>query len=279
VSDNPQLLLALRRLRPLLRRIQDEWDDRPHTRVRLRAGDSLPVRSSRVQIRCVAPDGAGAARFFADPDLGEAVRKRANELSAVLEVHFGSCRILLCADLPEHDHGAGDRTGWSKVLSDFPDLPGSLGLKVPHHGSDGAMHPGLLGPGVAPEGAVWAVTPFKGGDSPVPALRDGRGAAALLRCVPILYLTALPGGWGAPAHADGDAVAIEDLYELPVDAAPRADSVDRSLAFVPPTVIDGTGVALRVYARGTGQDARRCARAQGLSSKLDPSGLSSTTLA
>jgi hypothetical protein len=230
VSDNPLLELALRRVRPLLQRIQDEWDDRPDSKQCLRAGLSLPIKNPRVKVRCVSPDPAGTEAFFSGENIAERVRRNANELSAALEVTFEGIRIVLGADLPEHDNDVGPKTGWTKVLSEFPDLPGSQGLKVPHHGSDGAMHPAMVGPGCATAGSIWIVTPFQGGEHSVPALRDGRGIDALLKAIDFVYLTALPAGWRGPLPThDGD-VPIAEVTPIPPEVGIRSDATDVSLA-------------------------------------------------
>lgn len=204
LAAHPALELAMRRVKDLLGRIQHEWNSGRCARVVLRAGSTLPLDREDCTIEVVAPDADGARAFFAAPELPERIRTRANELSAVLHVRYGGTRLVLGADLPEHDHDVGPRTGWTKVLSSYPGLPGSMVLKVPHHGSDGAMHAGIVGPGIAPEGAVWALTPFRGGEKrdPLPKLRDGKGVPALLRGVPGVYLTSLPSGWATTAPLD-----------------------------------------------------------------------------
>jgi hypothetical protein len=204
LAEHPALELALRRVKDLLGRIQHEWNRGRCGRVVLRSGSRLPLERDDLTIDVVAPDPDGTRSFFQAPGLPERIRTRANELSAVLHVRYGSTRLVLGADLPEHDHGVGPRTGWTKVLEACPDLPGSLVLKVPHHGSDGAMHEEMVGPEIAPEGAIWVLTPFRGGDKldPLPKLRDGKGVVALLRGVPHVYLTALPSGWTSTAPQD-----------------------------------------------------------------------------
>jgi hypothetical protein len=220
LAAHPELELAMRRVKDLLSRIQHEWNLGHCGRVVLRAGRTLPLEREGLAIEVVAPDGDGASAFFRAPDLPERIRTRANELSAVLHVRYGNTRLVLGADLPEHDHGVGPRTGWTTVLASYADMPGSLVLKVPHHGSDGAMHDAMVGPDVAPEGAVWALTPFRGGDrrDPLPKLHDGKGVAALLRGVPHVYLTSLPSGWTSTAPLDGP-VPITTIQRAPAAAS------------------------------------------------------------
>jgi hypothetical protein len=220
LSAHPELELAMRRVKDLLSRIQHEWNLGNCARVVLRAGGTLPITHDRLTIHVVAPDEDGTRAFFRAPRLPERIRTSANELSAVLHVRYGNTRLVLGADLPEHDNGVGPRTGWTKVLASCADLPGSLVLKVPHHGSDGAMHDRMVGPGVAPEGAVWTLTPYKGGErmDPLPKLRDGKGVAALLCGVPNVYLTALPSGWTSTKPLDGP-VPITAIQRQPPAAS------------------------------------------------------------
>lgn len=231
--DGTPLDLAMRRVKSLLARIQNMWNWGHSIRVVLRSGGRLPLQRTDVEIDVLSPDAEGARAFFEADDLPERVRSRANELSAVLHIRHGLSRLLLGADLPEKDHGAGSRTGWSKVLGAYPHVPGSHLLKVSHHGSDGAQHPRVTGPGVAPAGAVWALTPFQGGPRrPVPKLRDNKGVAALLAGVPSTYLTSLPGGWESHQPMEG-VVPLDALRPIPPPSPGIAGAADRSLEMPP----------------------------------------------
>lgn len=220
VEDYPGLLVGP--VKDLLARIQHEWGWKGTGRVELRAGQQLPLGRKDVTIDVVAPDDAGARAFFRAPNLAERLRTRANELSAVLHVRYGSTRLVLGGDLPESDHGVGPRTGWTKVLATYSGLPASHVLKIPHHGSDGAMHAGMVGPHVAPPGARWTLTPFQGGPTrPLPRLRDGRGVEALLNGIEQVHLTSLPTGWTAKTPPSGRVPldALEEPAPIPVPGA------------------------------------------------------------
>lgn len=194
VEDYPGLLAGT--VKDVLSRIQRAWDWNLAERVELRAGKRLPIERTDLTIDVVAPDPAGTRQFFVPAGLSGRLRRRANELSAVLHVRYGTTRLVLGGDLPELDNGAGPRTGWTKVLESYPDVPGSHVLKVPHHASDGAMHSGMMGAGVASAGARWVVTPFQGGPSrPLPQLTTGRGIDVLLEGIDQVHLTSLPTGW------------------------------------------------------------------------------------
>ncbi|WP_437280328.1 hypothetical protein WME90_07140 [Sorangium sp. So ce375] len=198
VEDYPGLLAGP--VKDVLSRIQHEWDWNGTGRVELRAGERLPLARTDLTIDVVAPDRDGSRAFFRPAGLAKRLCTRANELSAVLHVRYGSTRLVLGGDLPEHDHGVGPRTGWTKVLQSYPELPGSLILKIPHHGSDGARHDQMVGPSVAPKGARWTLTPFQGGPRrPLPRLDRGEGVEALLEGIDQVHLTSLPTGWNTTA--------------------------------------------------------------------------------
>lgn len=151
----------------------------------------VPIRDGEVlipgpaMVRCVAPSSSEIQEL-----LGTLPKQRANELSAVLEVSWGSTRLLLGADLPwKNSAGSVLPSGWSSVESRHPGLDQHLGLKVPHHGSREALLPGLLGsPGPAPR--LWACTPFERSD--LPRMAPGDGADTLLAAEPRLHLTKRP---------------------------------------------------------------------------------------
>jgi len=236
--DGSPLDLALRRVKRLLSRIQNMWSWGHSKRVLLRAGGRLPLERTDLVIDIVAPDPAGTRAFFEGDDLPQRIRTRANEVSAVLQIRYGSSRLVLGGDLPELDHGAGPRTGWTKVLCAYPDLPGSHLFKVPHHGSDGAMHPAMVGPGVAPPGAIWTLTPFQGGlKRPVPKLRGQKGVAALLAGAPTVHLTSLPSGWQSTVAVDA-MVPLDALRPIPSPAPPSEGATDTGLASPPCSALD-----------------------------------------
>lgn len=204
LDQHPELELALRRVKNLLARIQSDWNLQKSRCVILRDGCRLPIERADLFIDVVAPDPEGTRAFFHADNLATRLRTRANELSAVLHIQYGASRLVLGADLPELDNDVGSRTGWTKVLQSHPDLPSCSVFKIPHHGSDGAMHPAMVGPGAAPEGAIWTLTPFRGGPKrePLPKLTEGKGVAALLRGIARVHLTSLPSGWISSAPLD-----------------------------------------------------------------------------
>lgn len=114
---------------------------------------------------------------------------RANQASVVIEITWGETRVVLGGDLPTT---AGSNevdvpTGWNRVMSAHPHLAKHALLKVPHHGSAGADHPGLMASGSE---TLWFCTPYRAGlpdpTTMVPRLvqRNGR-----------LHVTHPPGAW------------------------------------------------------------------------------------
>lgn len=220
VEDYPHLLTGP--VKELLARIQNECDWNGKEHIELRAGRAIPLHRTDVTIRVVGPDSDGARTFFAHAGLAGRLRTRANEISAVLEIRYGKTRLVLGGDLPELDHGAGPVTGWTRVLSSYPDLPGSRVLKIPHHGSDGAMHTGMVGAGAAPAGACWVLTPFQGGAvRPLPQLQGRRGVERLLEGIDEVHLTSLPAGWTTARPLD-DVVPLNAIQPPPPRTIPGA---------------------------------------------------------
>ena len=139
--------------------------------------DGVPLASaSPVAVTARAPD-PGYLKSLGSPlapaDL--------NQLSAVLEVTFGTTRVVLGGDLPLFSHG------WQHVLQRHRDLADHHGLKIPHHGSLGALHPPLLAhakdlkPG-------WLLSPYN--SSGLPRTDDDDGLDVLLRHHHPILLTA-----------------------------------------------------------------------------------------
>lgn len=151
--------------------------------VPMRDGETLVPGPARV--RCIAPTDSEIRSL-----LGALPRHRANELSTVLEVTWGATRLLLGADLPWKSSGGKVlSSGWDSVDTRHPGLASHQGLKVPHHGSREALHPGLLGSaGTSPR--LWVCTPYELSD--LPRMNPGDGADQLLAAEPRLHLTKRP---------------------------------------------------------------------------------------
>ncbi|MCP3137038.1 MBL fold metallo-hydrolase [Pyxidicoccus xibeiensis] len=151
----------------------------------------LLLSKSDVRVHVRAPDPAGLKELLRPEKLGHRLRAEANHLSLVLEVCFGDLRLVLTGDLPflRGKGGAAVPTGWQAVSRRHPHLGVHQGLKVPHHGSTEAMHPGWMTPQKEPARA-WLVTPYN--SSRLPRLTQLEGLPRLLEHESEVLLTALP---------------------------------------------------------------------------------------
>ncbi|WP_426734320.1 MBL fold metallo-hydrolase [Myxococcus faecalis] len=169
----------------------ERWEStRPGGLLGLSDGQGLQV-STQVQVHARSPDAGGVSQFFQSPNLARRLRSGANHLSIVLEVCFGSLRLVLTGDLPYLDSKGGRAvpTGWDSVMQRHPQLGEHHGFKVPHHGSPEAMHPDWMKPGtVSPR--AWLVTPYN--SSGLPHLARMDGLPTLLQHQPEVLLTAPP---------------------------------------------------------------------------------------
>jgi|GEM_PF-2528315 len=162
----------------------------------------LLLSGAMVQVHARSPDQAGVDGFLLSKDLGRRLRSSANHLSVVLEVCFGSLRLVLTGDLPHLERRGGSPvpTGWQAVASRHPHLVNHQGLKVPHHGSAEAMHPGWMTHQSAPRRA-WLVTPYN--SSGLPRLARMDGLPHLLAHEEEVLLTALPASKSRQASSTG----------------------------------------------------------------------------
>jgi hypothetical protein len=147
---------------------------------------------------------------------------RANEASIVVEVVFGSTRLVLGGDLPWTKNGTPCTYGWESVMQRQPHLGTHHLLKVPHHGSREALHPGLMSD--ERSSRCWCVTPFNSSDLPSP--EPGEGLEIMLSREPSIYLTALAAplslqpSWPHPAQ-----VRMSEIKER--EAAVRSEQYTR----------------------------------------------------
>lgn len=169
-------------------------------------------------ISCCAPTHTGVASFFDDIDdarLLARLRRRANELSIVIEIRHGSTSIVLGGDLPTTSSDAQRRsipTGWNHVMVGHPHLGAHHALKIPHHGSAHAHHSELMKR--ASHRRRWICTPFNG----MPAFGD-TGVGALLENEAAVHMTARPTAW--PIVLDTRRVA--SYGSRPPEARPASD--------------------------------------------------------
>ena len=168
------------RVNQALASIRGRWRRRPACRWSMDRGDERPLGDARVRV--LSPTTVARDRAFAA--WAVARRHDDNQVATALEVEWQGRRLLLGADLVERPG-----SGWSAVLAMDSDVVRHVGLKVPHHGSDAALHDPLLAK--QPRlGRTFVVSPFASRDLPRFGAKEGVGR--LLAVAPEVHLTALP---------------------------------------------------------------------------------------
>lgn len=141
------------------------------------------------------------------PELSDAVDRmgtgkkvRLNNLSAALLLECEPVRLVLAADC--------ERPAWTKIASRLnPEhLRATRPIKVPHHGSTGAIHDVLIRYVSRDAGRPQVVTPFPSSGG-LPRFEMDQGADRLLRAAGELLLTALP----ADLLPQSDATTIDEV--------------------------------------------------------------------
>jgi hypothetical protein len=171
----------------------------------------IPLRDGRPVVRTAG--GSVTPRAPTKHAVREAEREarqspKANEVSAVLEIRWEKAFVVLGGDLE-----CRGLDGWDQVMQRHPKLARHAGLKVPHHGSSGALHPSLIAP--ARRERAWFVTPFN--RQGLPRCGPGEGLAQLCTAEASILLTALPVGVRAqpplPANGVVDLARMQALVE------------------------------------------------------------------
>lgn len=168
------------RVHQALASIRGRWRRRPTCRWPMNRGDERRLGDARVRV--LSPTTAARDRAFAA--WAGARRHDDNQVATALEVQWHGRRLVLGADLVERPG-----SGWSAVLAFDRNVVRHAGLKVPHHGSDAALHDPLL----AKQDRLsrtFVVTPFASRDLPRFGAKEGVGR--LLAVAPEVHLTALP---------------------------------------------------------------------------------------
>lgn len=166
-------------------------DEHPHKLVPLHQGITLPAGPTPATIVARSPEPTYLGQLLSAPDVEKRLRKAENHLSIVLEIEYGEARVVLSSDLPRYHTGTTTQisSGWDQVLSTRRELGSHAGLKIPHHGSAEAMHPGLMSAGNGAERA-WIVTPYN--SSKLPSVADLGGLPNLLAQQTPVLLTGVP---------------------------------------------------------------------------------------
>lgn len=219
--DEPKEANDRAEARKVLREIAKEWKKKGQPLV---APMSLATSSGAVDVAVVYPEAADIAEFFREDDgLDKRLRDNVNDLSVVIQLDFDRCRLLLSADLGEPHH-------WDAVVAAHPGLNGHTAWKIPHHGSERALHAGVMTRAAGFAGSrVWAVTPFQ--------------SQGLPREEALRMLLAHEAG----LHLSGRSCTIENRYPLPermtVDELPAAPDLDDPLLA---DLYDAEGISLPI---------------------------------
>ncbi|MGO9465695.1 MAG: hypothetical protein ACLQIB_18150 [Isosphaeraceae bacterium] len=168
--------------KPAYTRIWDEWKRRPERRRTTFRRDTWSLGTARVTslhpVRPVDP-----AQWSNDP----------NTISSAMLVEWHNLRLLLGADVPNSE--------WAGIAEGFPGLNRHAAMKVPHHGSRGAIHTSFAD---GDPGRFWIITPFYPQRLPRPEDANARGEREglrqLLSFVGQVHLTALPFRHNSETH-------------------------------------------------------------------------------
>ncbi len=154
----------------VLAMIQDIWERIPSTRWSLRWGEDKEIGGAKLRVlHPVVPGVEGASS--------------PNDVSSPIWVEWGNLRLLLGSDL--------EAKGWQEAQDRAWSFAAHHGLKVPHHGSKGALHPSFTQRMSEEEERLWVVTPWGRGKK-LPRFEDEQGLDLLLRNEGRLHLTGLP---------------------------------------------------------------------------------------
>jgi beta-lactamase superfamily II metal-dependent hydrolase len=158
--------------------IEQRWNDAPACRWDVNAGDverlgdaTLRVLSPREEVR--------AEQMQRWP------RIEHNVLSTALLLEWRGRRVVLGSDLVETP-----RHGWTHGLVIEPDLGDHDLLKVPHHGSDRALHDDVVRPGTRVPAPHRVITPYS--IQRLPRFKPGVGGHRVASLPGSTYLSGLP---------------------------------------------------------------------------------------
>lgn len=151
-----------------LTRIKRIWRQTPRTRWAPLEGDVKTV--GHATVRALSPTKT----------VHEAGRQDPNRLSTAVLVEWEGRRLVLGSDLV--------RAGWTDALRADATIATHDVLKIPHHGSNGAVHPKMVDPERG--AATWLVTPFASSNLP---RFDAKGPIAkMLKRVVEIHAASLP---------------------------------------------------------------------------------------
>lgn len=161
--------------------IESRWREHPSCRWDVKVGDVEPLGSASVTVVSPRAD-------VRDDQLIRWKERRPfdhNVISSALLLSWRGRRVLLGSDLVEDP-----RYGWTNALARDPGLGDHDLLKVPHHGSDEALHDDVLRPRKRVPQPLRVIAPFC--RSRLPSFSEGVGAHRVVSHGGTTYLTGLP---------------------------------------------------------------------------------------
>jgi hypothetical protein len=176
--------------------ISQAWEGRAHKWALV--ADAQPFSFASWLVSVLNPGAPELADAVAKLTAGKKVRL--NDLSAALLLERDTIRLVLAADC--------ERAAWVEVASRLAPnhLRATRPVKVPHHGSRGAIHDVLIDYTTPDAGRPQVVTPFPSSGA-LPRFEIDQGADRLLRATGELLLTALP----AELLPQDDATTIDEV--------------------------------------------------------------------
>lgn len=161
--------------------VESRWSAWPACRWDVNAGDVEPLGDATVRVLSPRPEvRAGQMAVW---KVGRPFNK--NIVSTALLLEWRGRRIVLGSDLVEEP-----AHGWSHSLALDPHLGDHDYLKVPHHGSDQALHDDVLRPRARAPDPLRVFTPF--GPRRLPKFAAGVGAHRVVAMGGTAFLTGLP---------------------------------------------------------------------------------------
>lgn len=154
----------------IIQKIDDRWRSNPDHEWRVRRNDKREFGGAT--LTALHPDEAAVARYS-----GRAGKE--NRIATAMLLEWKEVKVLLGADVVATD--------WRRIARYAAKLGVHAGLKVPHHGSMGALDDGF-GDGLRDR--TWILTPFS--PKRVPRFDDNEGMNWMLRKVDHVHMTGLP---------------------------------------------------------------------------------------
>lgn len=161
--------------------VESRWSASPACRWDVDAGEVEPLGDAT--LRVLSPREEVRAEQMKRWKAGRGFDK--NVISTALFLEWHGRRIVLGSDLVE-----APKEGWSHCLVLDPELGDHDYLKVPHHGSDEALHDGVLRPRARVPDPLRVFTPYS--RSRLPRFAAGVGAHRVASLGGTAYLTGLP---------------------------------------------------------------------------------------